>query len=328
MNPHELVNHFLTVLDLESQAISQARLRFQEPEETNHILHAFRLLTESLDQGGKIVVTGLGKSGKVASKIAATLSSTGSPAIYLHPTEGLHGDLGILQSQDVVVALSHSGNTDEILALLPSLVKRSVKLIGIGGNRRSRLAQSADCWLNSSVEHEACPHDLAPTTSTTLALAIGDALAVGLMKARGFDVNAFAKNHPAGSLGRKLSMTVESLLHSVEPLAPDSSVQSVISRATDSGLGAVLVGSSTTLLGLITDGDIRRALSREKEFFQLKARDMMTPQPITVPADELAHVALRLMEDRPRPLNVLPVIHPTDQRPIGILRLHDLIKIL
>lgn len=291
---------------------------------------AVQLLSDSLSQGGKIVVTGLGKSGKIGQKTAATFCSTGSLAVYLHPTEGLHGDLGVVSEKDCVLAFSQTGNTEDILNLLPALRERGVKVIAVAGRAQSRLAQAADLWIDSSIPQEACPHQLAPTTSTTLALAIGDALAVALMQLRGFDEKSFARNHPGGALGRRLTLKVSDCMHSgtaVGTVFSDTSMEEVVHAATRSPLGGVLVTDGPRLAGLITDGDIRRALSHREKFFTLKAADIMTRQPITVTTDQLATLALSQMENRERPLGVLPVVN-AEGHWRGLVRIHDLVQLL
>ncbi len=291
---------------------------------------AVGLLDASLSQGGKIIVTGLGKSGKVAQKIAATLCSTGSFAVYLHPTEGLHGDLGVVASHDVLLALSQTGNTDELLQLLPSLKRLKVPVIAIAGHSQSRLAKTADVWIDSSIAQEACPHNLAPTTSTTLALALGDAMAVSLMGVRGFDAESFAKNHPGGTLGRRLSLTVADVMHSgssVATLGPEASMDEVVVASTRARLGGVLIVEGPRLLGIITDGDIRRSLSHRERFFKLRAAEVMTVQPTTVSQEMMAFEALELMENRPQQINVLPVVDAAGHWK-GWVRVHDLVRIL
>jgi arabinose-5-phosphate isomerase len=321
---------FVDALRIERDALSQFLDRSQEASFRGTVERAIRTLDSSLSKGGKIVVTGVGKSGKVASKIAATFSSTGSLAVYLHPTEGLHGDLGIVTEKDVVLALSYTGNTEELLRLMPSLKSRGVPIVAVVGNPRSQLAELATVTLDASVAKEACPINLAPTSSTTLALAIGDALAVSLMKSRGFDAKAFARNHPGGGLGKRLTLTVADVMHSGNAagvLPPDASMDQVIELSTAKKLGGVLVTEGKKLLGLITDGDIRRALTHKERFFMLKAKDVMTSRPTTVTPELLASDALALMENRPSQISVLPVLDAQGAW-LGLVRLHDLVKIL
>jgi arabinose-5-phosphate isomerase len=326
----EILNAVQTVLSTEAQALKACAERIHREPMATQIVKAITTMQECLDAQGKIVITGMGKSGKIAQKIAATLSSTGSLSVYLHPSEGLHGDLGILQSKDIVWALSYSGNTEEIIRLLPSFQKLGVKLIGMGGNSQSKLARESAIWIDASVEQEACPHNLAPTTSTTLALAIGDAIAVCLMKIRKFDTEAFAKNHPAGSIGKKINLKVSDLMHhlqNVSVVSENAPVDEVLVSASEKKLGGVLVTRNSKLLGLITDGDIRRALKHREKIFSLKASEIMTHNPITVDSEESAFAALRIMEDRESQIHVLPVVD-AKFNVVGLLRLHDIARTL
>jgi arabinose-5-phosphate isomerase len=317
------------VLRLEGENILRAAERFGASQAQKELVRSLEMLTKALASGGKIIVTGVGKSGKVAQKIAATLSSTGSMAIYLHPTEGLHGDLGLVTPKDAVIALSYSGNTEELISLMPSLKSLGVPVIGIGGNSRSKLAAECSTWIDGAVEQEACPHNLAPTASTTLALAIGDAIAVTLMKLRAFDAEAFAQNHPGGSIGKKLHLCVSDVMHRGDDVAvvgPDASMDEVVVASTQKKLGAALVARSGRLEGIITDGDLRRALRHREKFFQLKASEVMTAKPITAFAEMKAVAALELMENRPSQIAVLPVVD-SDGNWKGLIRLHDLVRL-
>ena len=328
MEKIEVVPEIIRVLRLEGKAILDCAERMKEKGPAAQLQKAIACFKRSLDQGGKIVVTGVGKSGKVGQKIAATLCSTGSLAVYLHPTEGLHGDIGVVCSNDSVLALSNTGNTDELLRLFPSLKRLGVSVIGIGGNPSSKLAVECDVWIDAQVETEACPHNLAPTTSTTLAQALGDALAVTLMQVRGFDAQSFAQNHPGGSLGKRLSLRVADLMHQgerVPVLGQQASMEEVIILSTQKQLGGVLVVDGERLLGIITDGDIRRSLRHREKFFQLKAGEVMTPHPVTAQPQMMAQEALQLMEDRPSQISVLPVVDEAGHWK-GLIRLHDLVR--
>lgn len=321
---------FTQVLEIEARAIAEASQRFAtQPGSAAAVSEAVQLLSRSLDRGGRIVVTGIGKSGKVAQKISATFSSTGSPATYLHATEALHGDLGMVTPADAVLALSHTGNTEDLVQLAPALKGLGVPIIGIGGNAGSQLAQACNLWLDGSVAHEACPHNLAPTASTTLALAIGDALAVSLMKLRGFEASDFARNHPGGSIGRRLHLRVGDIMHEAARLpllGPETPIEQVIEASSLHNLGAVLVtGAGSKLLGIITDGDLRRALRHKNRFFQLTAADVMTAQPVTIAADALAYDALEKMEKRTSQIKELPVVD-SQLRVLGLVRIHDLVR--
>ncbi len=338
-SPHPLsseeatLKSLISVLELESRAVHAAAERLSTNPQARHgILNAVRILQETLEKGCKIVVTGIGKSGKIGEKIAATFSSTGSLAIFLHPTEGLHGDLGVVNAGDCVLAISHTGNTEELIRLIPSLKSRRARILALCGHPQSRLVKLADAWIDSSIEQEACPHNLAPTSSTTLALSLGDALAVTLMRLRGFDAQAFALNHPGGSLGARLTLTVADLMHPVgetlSPLAPSATMDEVLLASTRQKLGAVLItGPDGRLAGLITDGDIRRALSHRERFFGLIAESVMTRSPTTTQPTELAWTALEKMENRPSQISVLPVVD-SDEKAVGLLRLHDLVRTL
>ena len=253
-----------------------------------------------LSCGGRVVVTGMGKSGLVARKIAATLSSTGTPALFLHPAEAVHGDLGMIVRGDVVLALSQSGETEEILRLLANIKRLQVKLLAMTGQLRSTLAQAADIVLDCSVEQEACSMGLAPTASTTTMLALGDALAVALAEKRGFQEDDFADLHPGGKLGKKLAR-VESLMHSGDALprvSPDTPMSQVIYEMSRKGLGITTVTDNGRLLGVISDGDLRRLLERRgKDVLDLTARECMTANPKTISPDEFATKALNIMEE-------------------------------
>ncbi len=311
------------LLRLEANAIHKAADRLCDRQVNQAIL----LLR---DCKGKVVLIGVGKSGIVAQKIAATLTSIGTLAITLHPCDALHGDLGIVTSNDVVVMLSNSGETDELLEILPHLKLRQVSIIVIG-NPNSTLARQADIVLDASVDREACPLNLAPTTSTTVALAIGDALAMTIMQMKGFTPEAFAINHPAGRLGKRLTLKVGDLMLSGVDnpiLSPLASWIEVVGAITQGGAGAVnIVNEENHLLGLVTDGDLRRWMQKTKpdELATLTAQKIMTIEPVAVTPDILAYDALKLMEERPSQISVLPVID-NQQRCIGLIRLHDLLR--
>ncbi len=318
------------VLNLQGNNLLLCAQRFSNSTHQQSLERAIELLNQTLNSGNKIILSGVGKSGKIAQKVAATLSSTGSLAIFLHPTEGLHGDIGVLAREDVVIALSQTGNTDELIRLLPSFKNRGIKVIALTSNSQSKLATAADVWLDTSVTEEACPLQLAPTTSTTLALALGDALAVTLMQVRGFDESAFALNHPGGSLGKRLNLKVADIMHSGEALAlctPEASTEEILEKLTKKKLGAVLVSSDGTLAGIITDGDVRRALKHKNRFFDFTANEIMTKNPSTISSNSFAQEALNLMENRPSQIAVLPVVDDQN-RILGLVRLHDLVQSL
>lgn len=312
------------VLSQEAAAINEmaARLRPADVQRAIELLAACR---------GQVVLTGIGKSGFVARKIAATLTSMGTRAVFLHPSDALHGDIGIVSPEDVVIVLSGSGETDEIIAMLPYLKHRAVPLIAIVGKLESTLARQADVALDAAVDKEVCPLNLAPTTSTTVALALGDALAVTLMQIKGLTAEDFAVNHPAGQLGKRLSLRVSDLMHAESnnpTIAPAASLLEVVATITRGGLGAVnVVCESGKLAGIITDGDLRRAIQKigPTEIQTLKAEMFMTREPVAVTPDQLAYEALQLMENRPSQISVLPVVDGSGHC-IGLLRLHDIVR--
>ena len=320
-------SQFSEVLDflrMESLAIEQtaARLNQDQVERVVELLAHCR---------GKVVLLGIGKSGIIAQKIAATMTSTGTPALYLHPSDALHGGIGIVNQDDVVVILSNSGETDEVIALLPYLKHRRVPLIALVGNLNSTLAKRADVVLDASVAEEACPLNLAPTTSTTVALALGDALALTLMRVKGLTPDDFAINHPAGRLGKRLTLKVSDLMHADgenPTVSEDARWLEVVRAISRGGLGAVsVVDKQGRLAGLITDGDLRRAIERldHAALEMLSCSEFMTHSPIAASPDLLAFDALRLMEDRPSQISVLPVVD--DQRIcVGLIRLHDIVR--
>lgn len=315
--------HFQKVqelLRLEAQAIERAADRLAS-ESVNNAIELIKGCS------GKIVILGVGKSGVIAQKIAQTLTSTGTVAIFVHPSDALHGSLGIIKSGDVVVALSNSGETDEIIAMLPSLENRSVSLIAIVGNLNSALARKAQVVLDASVDKEACPLNLAPTTSTTVALAIGDALAMALMEARGLTQEDFAANHPAGRLGKRLTMKVRDLMHESPNVPCDAGWLEVVRAISKFALGAVNVVDGERLVGIVTDGDLRRTIERThpEQLSKLTAEHMMTAGPITAGPDMLAYDALQLMENRPSQISVLPVVNGHGES-LGLLRLHDIVR--
>lgn len=279
---------------------------------------------------GRVVLTGMGKSGHIARKIAATMASTGTPAFFLHPAEGIHGDLGMVTADDVVVAYSNSGETAEVLNILPSLKRIGAKLIAVVGRTESTLARNADAVLNAGVAKEADSLGLAPTSSTTAALALGDALAVTLMERNHFTADNFAVFHPGGALGKKLLLTVEMVMHKGEEnpcIGEDSSVKDALFVMTDKGLGAVSVlDRDGKLVGLLTDGDVRRGLNQGEDFLSLPVSKAMTVHPQVISADRLAAESLHIMENhKPHPITVLPVTDG-DGRAIGMVHITDLLK--
>lgn len=307
------------VLAIEADAVHQLAERIDE-----QFHHALMII---LGCKGRVVVTGMGKSGHIARKIAATLASTGTPAFFLHPGEASHGDLGMITQDDVVIALSYSGESTEITAILPLIKRRGAKLIGMSGNPASTLAHESDAHLNAAVGKEACPHNLAPTASTTAALALGDALAVALLDARGFTAEDFARTHPGGSLGRRLLVHVRDVMHTGDTLpvvGVSASLKDALLEMTRKGLGMTAVIDDTgRLAGIFTDGDLRRTLEKAVDIHVANIADLMTRNPKTIGPDQLAVEAVERMQELK--INGMLVID-ADQRLAGALNMHDLLK--
>ena len=277
---------------------------------------------------GRVVLTGMGKSGLIARKIVATLNSTGTAAIYLHPTDALHGDLGMVRKDDVVIIISKSGSTEELSKLIPMLKRLGVKLICMSGNSKSELVNECDIFLNITVKEEACPHDLAPTSSTTAALVMGDALSVALLEKRGFTVEDFAVLHPGGSLGKRLSLKIEEIMtkgRGIPVVKENANMKDIIVEMTGKRLGSTcVVDSKGNLKGVITDGDLRRLLEKTMDIKKLKAKDIMTKNPKVTQKDFLASFALQQMENYK--ITSL-IVTDKKKKPIGIVHLHDLVNL-
>jgi len=311
-------------LRLESEAIAQTASRLKQDQ----IERVVQLLAGCK---GKIVILGVGKSGIIAQKIAATMTSTGTAALHLHPSDALHGGIGIINSDDAVIILSNSGETDEIIEMLPYLKRRQVPIVALVGNLNSTLAHRADAVIDGSVDQEACPLNLAPTTSTTVALALGDALALTLMQVKGLTPDDFAINHPAGQLGKRLTLKVADLMHSGADnptIASGAIWMDIVKRISDGGLGAVnIVDDAGRLAGIITDGDLRRAIQRldHNALADLRCDEIMTRNPTVAHPELLAYDALQLMENRPSQISVLPVVDE-DRVCVGLIRLHDIVR--
>jgi arabinose-5-phosphate isomerase len=307
------------VIELEAEALTALVPRLNED-----FARACRLI---LDSQGRVVVTGMGKSGHIGGKIAATLASTGTPAFFVHPGEAQHGDLGMIQPQDVVIAISNSGETGEILTILPIIKRMGAKLIALTGNPKSSLAQQADAHLDAGVAKEACPLNLAPTSSTTAALALGDALAVALLKTRNFTPEDFARSHPGGKLGRRLLLYVRDVMHSGDriPLVADTaSLREALLEMTGKGLGMTgVLDAAGKLAGIYTDGDLRRTLNKGADVYNAKISDVMTRNPKTCRADQLAAEIVQLMEKHN--INGLMVVD-ADQHVQGALNMGDLLR--
>lgn len=307
------------VLDIERGALAAVAERIGTP-----FARACRLI---LDGRGRVVATGMGKSGHIARKIAATLASTGTPAFFVHPGEAGHGDLGMITEADVVLALSYSGESDEIRMLLPVLKRQGNPIIAMTGRPASSLGQAADVHLDVSIPVEACPLELAPTSSTTASLAMGDALAVALLDARGFTADDFARSHPAGSLGRRLLLHITDVMHGGEELPSvreHATVSEALMEMSRKRLGmTAVVDADGVLLGLFTDGDLRRALDSDLDVRNTRIAEVMTRHPRTIGADQLAAEAARLMEAHQ--INGLVVVDE-HRRAVGALNIHDLLR--
>ena len=294
----------------------------------NRIDESFTAACELLlDCKGRIVVTGMGKSGHIGGKIAATLASTGSPAFFVHPGEASHGDLGMITKNDVVIALSNSGNTAEIATIIPILKRFGVPLISMTGDKNSTLATAANINLDVSVSKEACPHDLAPTSSTTVALVMGDALAVALLQARGFTAEDFALSHPGGSLGKRLLLHVADIMHSgerVPKVAENASVSQALLEMSKKGLGmTAIVDADNKVLGLYTDGDLRRSLDKNIDVHSTAISEVMTRNCRTTTPDELAASIVKMMDDHG--INGLLVVDENNKL-IGAFNMHDILR--
>jgi len=308
------------VLRIEAEAILALAERIG-PE----FLRAVDLLFEC---PGKVAVTGMGKSGLIAHKIASTFASTGTPAFFLHPAEGVHGDIGMLAKSDLILAVSHSGETEELLRLIPLVKRLGVKMIALTGRLNSTLAKAAAVALDAGVKEEACPLNLAPTASSTAALALGDALALTLLERRGFNADDFARLHPSGALGRRLLLRVSDLMRSGEEMPtvpPEATVRQVLLEMSRKMLGHTAVVENGRLLGVISDGDLRRAMERDHDFFNRTAREIMTARAKFTAPDVLAASALETMEKHAI-TGLLVCDDPAGEHLIGFLHLHDLLR--
>jgi len=317
-------------LSIENSIIETAKQTIEM--ESKAILNLSSLVTEDFaaavnliyNTKGRVIITGIGKSAIIGNKIVATLNSTGTPAIFMHAADAIHGDLGLILNDDVVICLSKSGNTPEIKVIIPLIKRANNKMIAITGNTNSFLAQHADYVLNAFVEKEACPNNLAPTTSTTAQLVIGDALAVCLLNLRGFSSKDFAKYHPGGALGKKLYLRVEDISSTNEKPAvnSDSSIKEIIVEITAKMLGVTAVVENNKIIGIITDGDLRRMLSKVDNFSKLNAKDIMGANPKRIQANAMAIEALEIMEAN----DISQLLVEKDGKYAGVVHIHDLIK--
>lgn len=275
---------------------------------------------------GRVIVTGMGKSGHIGNKIAATLASTGTPAFFVHPGEASHGDLGMITKTDVVIAISNSGNTNEIVTLLPLIARLGIPLISMTGDEQSQLAKAACANLDVSVTIEACPLNLAPTTSTTVTLVMGDALAIALLEARGFNAEDFAFSHPSGALGRKLLLRVKDIMHEgdqIPVVTADKTLQDALIEMTQKGLGmTTIMSDDAKLVGIFTDGDLRRIIDLKVDFATTSVSDVMSANPKTIPQNMLAAEALTIMEKA----SITALIVEEEDHITGVLHLHDILR--
>lgn len=318
-SPDALIASAKRTISLEQDAISSLLARIDDS-----FVRACELI---LNCKGRVVVVGMGKSGHIAHKIAATLASTGTPAFFVHPAEASHGDMGMITADDVVLALSNSGTTNEIVTLLPLIKRLGLTLISMTGNPYSTLANAAQVNLDTQVSKEACPLNLAPTSSTTVTLVLGDALAIALLEARGFTPEDFAFSHPGGALGRRLLLKVEHVMHSGDELPAvtrDASLRATLLEMTQKGLGMTLIlAPDRTLAGIFTDGDLRRALDKGIDVREANIAELMTHGGKTARPEMLAAEALKIMEDHK--ISSLPVVNENNQA-IGALNMHDLLR--
>lgn len=313
---NSIINTAKQTIEMESRAISNLANLI-----TDDFAHAVNLIYNSK---GRVIITGIGKSAIIANKIVATLNSTGTPAVFMHAADAIHGDLGLILKDDVVICISKSGNTPEIKVLVPLIKSAKNKMIAITGNKDSFLGQHADFVLNTFVEQEACPNNLAPTTSTTAQLVIGDALAICLLELRGFSSNDFAKYHPGGALGKKLYLRVHDIssVNEKPKVGPNHSIKEVIVEITEKMLGVTAVVEDEKIIGIITDGDLRRMLTKVDDFSKLTAKDIMGANPKRINNLAMAVDALEIMETN----DISQLLVEENGKYAGVVHLHDLIK--
>lgn len=314
MNPNEILSNAHQALDIEINELKNLRERLGDS-----FIKSVLAINECK---GKLIVVGIGKSAHVASKIVATLNSTGTPSQFLHAAEAIHGDLGVIQKQDIVLCISYSGNSPEIVNLLPFLKEYSSALIGMTGNAESKLGKISDIVLNTYVEKEACPNKLAPTSSTTVQMALGDALAICLMELKGFKDIDFAKFHPGGSLGKNLTAKVEQFVSQNKPeVSPESEIRDVIISVSGSKHGITVVIDNENIVGVITDGDIRRMLLNQDDISKIKAADITSRNPKTIDKEQLAKEAMHILKE----YNIGQLIVTENGKYYGIIDIHKLL---
>lgn len=321
INRTHIIEHARQVLEVEANAVAALIDRVGD-----NFVKAVEMIAECK---GRLVITGMGKSGAIGRKLAGTFSSTGTPAVFLHPAEGVHGDLGVIAPDDVILALSYSGESDELTSILPIIARFGVQIIALVGKSDSTLARYSEAVLDVAVEREACPFGLAPTTSTTAQLAFGDALALAVMESRQFTKEDFARCHPAGALGRRLLLRVSDVMRvddSVAIVQENTVLRDVLFNITKAHAGAAcVVDASEKLAGFITDGDIRRALLSDEDALKKLAKDIMSQSPKTITADRLAAEGLKLMDGPQKQIGEIPVVDE-ENKPIGMLMLKDLLQ--
>ncbi len=303
-------------LEIESKAIANL---------SNFLTEDFEKAVQAIiNSKGRVIVTGIGKSANIATKIVATFNSTGTPAIFMHAADAIHGDLGNIQKDDIVLCISKSGNTPEIKVLIPLIKNSKNTIIAISGNVDSYLGENVDYFINSYVAEEACPYNLAPTTSTTAQLVLGDALAIGLLRLRNFSSADFAKYHPGGALGKRLYMRVEDVMQKkdIPSVGPNDAIKDVIIEISSKRLGTTAVLDNSRVIGVITDGDLRRMLESHQNIESLSAKDIMSKNPKTIVKDALAVDALQTMEEN----NITQLLVVVDNTYLGVVHLHDLLK--
>ena len=326
MPSQSAIPHARSVIEIEAQAVASLAARLGPSFE--------KACEMILDCRGRVVVIGMGKSGHIGGKIASTLASTGTPSFFVHPGEASHGDLGMITPQDITLVISNSGETSEVITILPVVKRIGGGLVTITGNPGSSLARQSDACLDSSVEKEACPHNLAPTASTTAALVLGDALAVVVQRMRGFSAQDFARTHPGGPLGKRLLLYAADLMHTGEELPlvnHNATLQQLVLEMSSKSLGmAGVVDDDNKLLGMFTDGDLRRSLNNKVDLYHSSAVELMTPNPFTIKRDTLAEEIVKIMREfaqhGPHAINCMFVVDD-EQRVLGALNTHDLLRV-
>lgn len=312
----EIVEHAVLSIDIQIETLQFLKASVQETSFKNAIQNI-------LEMNGRLVVTGIGKSAIIAQKMVATFNSTGTPSLFMHAADAVHGDLGMVQQGDLVICISKSGNSPEIKALIPLIKSRGIKVFGMTANKESFLALNADEILHTPVEKEACPNNLAPTSSTTSQLVLGDALAVTLINLRKFGKSDFAQHHPGGALGKKLYLTLQDLIKAEAPAVnPNTEMKEVILEISKNRQGAVAVLENQKVVGIVTDGDIRRMLESETNWMELKAKDIMGTQPKEMPSDALAFDAFQIMEQH----SITQILVVDNSSYKGMVHLHDILK--